>query len=161
MDALGSSPRERERAQIPLRRCHEREMQVFIVDSSATLGQRLVSMLSELAGVEVIGHAQEVQAAWDIIYARRPDVVVLDIHLPGKSGLDLLKKIQRAACSAFVMVFTNDVSCLYQKKCRYAGADCLLYKPTDLKRAREIVQGLLQCGNAAVAKTPQHFPKGT
>lgn len=117
-------------------------------------------MLSELAGVEVVGHTQEAQAAWNAICAIKPDVVMLDIHLSGISGLDLLKKIKRQACIAFVMVFTNDVSCLYQKKCLDAGADCLLYKPTGLKRAREILQGLLQRFNAAVAETPDDFHQG-
>lgn len=126
-------------------------MKVFIADSSPLLCQKLASMLSELDGLEIVGQAQEARGALSAIRESSPDVVLLDVHLLGSNGLDLLKTIKREGRGTFVlgrgtfvMMLADDVSCLYQKKCLDAGADYLLHKSADLRKAMAILQGLLQ-----------------
>jgi DNA-binding NarL/FixJ family response regulator len=44
------------------------------------------------AGVEVVGEAEDVESAVTVIAARRPDVVLLDVHLPGGGGVEVLRR---------------------------------------------------------------------
>jgi two-component system response regulator DevR len=118
-------------------------MRVFVADRSVEFSQRLEHMLSELPSVEIIGSTQDPRAAMQRICELRPDVVILDIHLFGGSGLDLLKMVKRERWASFIMMLTTDASDQYRKKCIEAGADCLLYKPNAQKNAKEILQALL------------------
>lgn len=133
-------------------------MKVFIADSSPLLCQKLASLLSELVGLEIAGQAQDARGALSAIRELRPDVVLLDVHLLGSIGLDLLKTIKREGGASFVIMFANDVSCLYQKKCLDAGADYLLHKSADLRKAMAILQSLLQHFHSAAV--PDDFLEG-
>ena len=61
---------------------HTRNIKVFIADDSIVLRERLLEMLREIPGVEILGCAQDGLHAIDSIRALRPDAVVLDIQMP-------------------------------------------------------------------------------
>ena len=69
-------------------------MRVFVVDDSALLREQVVGLLSELVGIEIVGQAQYPLEAFHAICVLKPDVVILDIHLIGGSGIDVLQKIK-------------------------------------------------------------------
>ena len=66
-------------------------MKVFVADDSAVLRERVIEMLSDLPGIEIIGHAQDVSETLTAIKKLNPDVVILDIRMPGGSGMDVLQ----------------------------------------------------------------------
>ncbi len=70
----------------------ERLPRVFLVDDHGLIRS---GIRAELAGhAEVVGEADEVEAAIEMISERRPDVVLLDVHLPGGGGLAVLEAIR-------------------------------------------------------------------
>ena len=69
------------------------KIQVFIADDSLIVRERLVMMLDELAGIEIVGQAENVAEAISAIRKLQPDVVILDIRMPGGSGIDVLQNI--------------------------------------------------------------------
>jgi len=119
-------------------------MKVFIADSSPLLSKILETRLSLMNGIEVVGRAHDVASTLEAISKLRPHLVMLDVHLLGKNGLDLLKAVTSRADAPFVMMLSDDVSCTYQKHCADAGADFLLYKAGDLGKALAIVESILQ-----------------
>ena len=120
-------------------------MRVFIVDDSAMLRDRLVTMLSEVSEVQLIGQAADPTEAMAAIGTLKPDAVVLDIQMPGGSGITVLQHIKKKNDPApVVMMLTNFPYRQYRKRCLEAGADYFLDKSTEFDRVREILQGLVQ-----------------
>lgn len=68
-------------------------IRVLIVDDSASVRQVLSAILSETPGVEVMGTAGDVYAAARRMQNELPDVMILDIEMPGIDGLTFLRKI--------------------------------------------------------------------
>lgn len=118
-------------------------MKVFVADDSEPLRARLVSLLSAFPGVEVIGQACDAGEALRAIRETRPDVVTLDIHMCGGSGLGVLRELKRDARPPVVLMLTNEVSPPYRKCCTEAGADFFLDKADGLDRLRDIFRTLL------------------
>ncbi len=106
--------------------------------------QRLERMLSESRGIEVIGSAQDSNVILREIDRLRPDVLLLDIHLFGGSGLGILRQVKGKKWAVYVAMLTGDDSRLYREKCLNAGADYVLYKPEAQEKAKEILSTLLQ-----------------
>lgn len=115
-------------------------MKVFIADDSTVLRERLVEMLSELPGIEIIGQAQDVAEALTSIKKLNPDVVILDIRMPGGSGIDVLQDIKKDKQAPLVIVLTNYPYPQYRKKCLGLGADYFFDKSTEFEKITEVVK---------------------
>jgi DNA-binding NarL/FixJ family response regulator len=116
------------------------EVRVLIADDSAIVRERLVSMLSEFAGIEIVGQARDSIEAIDEIRRLKPDVVVLDIRMPGGSGIDVLraiKKDQKAVPK--VIILTNFPYSQYRKKCMDAGADFFFDKSSEFENVAQVL----------------------
>ncbi len=103
-------------------------MKLLIADDSTFLRQRLAHLITELTGIENIIYAEDVPAAIEAIETEKPDVVVLDIQMPGGSGIDVLKKVQKEDQKPIFIVFTNYPYSRFRKSCLAAGADFFLDK---------------------------------
>jgi DNA-binding NarL/FixJ family response regulator len=117
-------------------------MKVFIADDSAVLRERLIEMLSEIPEVEIMGHAQDVPEAIACIKDLNPDVVILDIRMPGGSGIDVLQDIKKEKQSPMVIVLTNYPYPQYRKKCLGLGADYFFDKSTEFDKVTELFKQL-------------------
>jgi chemotaxis response regulator CheB len=113
-------------------------MRVYIVDSSHLLSEGLATQLGELQGLEVIGDADNLAEAVPAIRSLTPDVVMLDVKLLGKSGMDLVNAVTNEENAPFVMVLAGNVSGFE------AGPDILLYKASNLRSAVAILKNLLK-----------------
>jgi YesN/AraC family two-component response regulator len=69
-------------------------MRVLIVDDSKIVCKGLQQMLINIADVEIVGQAHNAKDAIRFISKSKPDVVTLDIRLPGLNGIDILKDIR-------------------------------------------------------------------
>jgi DNA-binding NarL/FixJ family response regulator len=121
-----------------------RRLKLLIADDSAALCDRLVNMFSELEGVEVIGLAQDVPSAHAAIRTLSPDVVILDIQMPGGSGIDVLRAVKEKRSSTIVIMLTNHPYIQYRQKCLELGADYFFSKSTDAQRLREVIEELTE-----------------
>jgi DNA-binding NarL/FixJ family response regulator len=104
---------------------------VFIADDSRIVRERLVTMLDELAEVEIVGQAENVAEAISAIRIVKPDVVILDIRMPGGSGIDVLQEIKQDEVAPMIIILTNYPYPAYRQKCLQAGADFFLDKSTE------------------------------
>ena len=117
-------------------------MRLLIVDDSAPLRARLAAIFSLIEGIKVIGQAQDAPEALASIRALRPDVVILDIQMPGGSGIDVLREVKRRYPSTIAIMLTNHPYPQYQQRCAELGADYFLSKSTDSKLLIEIGEQL-------------------
>ena len=118
-------------------------MRILIADDSSVVRERLVALLSELKDIEVVGQAEDAPAALDSIQALRPDVVILDIQMPGGNGIDVLQNIKQVQRPPVVIMLTNYPYPAYRKKCVEAGADFFLDKTMDFERVIEVLKGTM------------------
>ena len=117
-------------------------MRVFIAENSSIIRDRLAALLSELQGVEIIGYAEDVSEAVESIRLMKPDVVILDIQMPGGSGFSVLRDIRASELPAVVIIFTNDPFPQYRQRFIDAGADFFLDKSAEFEKLLDIFKGL-------------------
>jgi DNA-binding NarL/FixJ family response regulator len=116
------------------------KIKVFIVDDSLIVREHLVTMLDELAGIEIVGQAENVAEAISGIRIIQPDVVILDIRMPGGNGIDVLQTIKQDEVAPMVIILTNYPYPAYRKKCLQAGADFFLDKSTEFDQIPELFE---------------------
>ena len=115
---------------------------VYVVDDSDFVRERLIEMLSELEGVEIAGGTGDPLEAVAAIRQMVPDAVILDIRLPRKSGIEVLRDIKKDRPSPVVIILTNYPYPQYQKECTEAGADYFLNKSTEFNKIADVLKNL-------------------
>lgn len=106
---------------------------VLIVDDSATMRALLHMLLEQEADINVVGEAADAMEARAMIKALSPDVVTLDIEMPGMNGLDFLEKIMRLRPTPVIIVssLTHDGTSATMRALELGAVDCYA-KPTGL-----------------------------
>lgn len=118
------------------------KVNILIIDNSFLIIERLINILIGISAVKEIFKATDFAEAVDILKEKTPHVVLLDIQLPGKNGLELLKYIVKSYPEIKVIILTNHVSVYYQRLCEKLGAGFFIDKSKDFDRIPEIVSAL-------------------
>jgi len=66
-----------------------------------------------------------------VMLDKKPDLLLLDIHMPGKNGIDILKRLQESSEDCDVIMLTNYVGDYYRRKCKKLGALFFLDKTNE------------------------------
>jgi len=120
-------------------------MRIFLIDDSSIVRERLESMLSELEGIEIVGHAADAFSGIDGVRVMKPDVVILDIQMPGSaSGIYVLEKIRWQRPAPTIIMLTNYSHPQYRKRCADAGAAFFFDKSTEFERVPEALKQLVR-----------------
>ena len=119
-------------------------MRVLIADDSELLVQRLMADLATVRGVEVIGQAGSVDEAVKEVGILKPDVLILDIAMPGGCGIDVLESLEGRAANPVVIVLTNYDYPQYRKKCFGLGARFFFDKSTEFEKVRGVLSNLTE-----------------
>ena len=84
-------------------------LRVFVVDDHALIRSGIRAELGD--AVDVVGEADEVEAAVEMVLERRPDVVLLDVHMPGGGGRAVLEAVTATAPEvAFLALSVSDAA---------------------------------------------------
>jgi len=118
----------------------DHKIKIFIADDSLIVREHLVTMLDELAGIEIVGQADNVAEAISGIRILQPDVVILDIRMPGGNGIDVLRHVKQDEVGPMVIILTNYPYLGYRQKCLQAGADFFLDKSTEFDQIPELFE---------------------
>ncbi|KAB2892510.1 MAG: response regulator, partial [Burkholderiaceae bacterium] len=79
---------------------------VFVVDDHTLLRRGLVALLSQDPGLRVVGEAADAGEALRLVPGLRPDVILLDNHLPGVLGVDAIAGLREASLGSRVIMVT-------------------------------------------------------
>jgi len=120
-----------------------RTMKVFIVDDSDVVRARLLMMLSDIGGIEIVGQARDGRSALEKFDATQPDIVILDIQMPEVDGIEVLKQIKQRRAETNVIMLTNYPYLLVKIKCLSAGADFFFDKSTEIETLLETIQKMV------------------
>ena len=120
-------------------------MRVLIADDHAVFRRGLKETLAEAFSAVVFGEAKTAQEALDHVRRQNWDVVILDISMPGKSGLDILDELKHLRPKLPILLLSMHPEQQFARRALKAGAAGYLTKdgvPEELKEAiKKIVGG--------------------
>ncbi|MEM6284308.1 MAG: protein kinase [Chloroflexota bacterium] len=118
-----------------------RTIRVMLADDHNVLRKTLTSFLEQREDIVVVGEADNGEAALNQVTALLPDVLILDLNMPGMGGLEVLPKVKQEAPSVKVLVLTGREEDWYIVQALSAGANGYLMKSGD---EAELIDGILQ-----------------
>lgn len=103
-------------------------IKVLLVDDHAVVRAGYRHLLARDPRIEVVGEAGDAQSAYLLFCERAPDVVVMDIALPGASGIDALRRMLAREPAARVLMFSMYEDAIFPARALQAGARGYLTK---------------------------------
>ena len=110
---------------------------VYIIDDSEMMRERLTEFISDITGIQIVGQNGDPVEALDEIEKLHPDVVILDIRLPRRNGIEVLKDIKSNPAPPIVIMVTNYPYRQYRQGSMSAGADYFFSKIDELEMIRK------------------------
>jgi two-component system, NarL family, invasion response regulator UvrY len=120
---------------------------VVIVDDHAVVREGYRALLAKHEGLTVVGEAYDAASAYQCYKNTRPDVVIMDISMPGRGGIDVIEHIREFDTHARVLVFTMHSGAAYALQAFRAGAKGYITKSSApdllISAVRDVAEGRL------------------
>lgn len=109
----------------------KKEQLILIVDDNMTFVNRVICMLEDTVQGKNVNVASNYDEASRLFFREDHCVVLLDINLPGKNGIELLKLFKDSKKNTEVIMITNHADAYYRQQCLELGAEIFLDKSHD------------------------------
>ena len=116
-------------------------LKAIVVDDERLARKELILMLNDFSNIEIAGEAADISTAQKLLAEKNPDLVFLDIQMPGESGFDLINSIPVNTKVIFVTAFDE-----YAIRAFDVNALDYLLKPVNPKRLKETIERIEQLG---------------
>lgn len=108
-------------------------IRVLVVDDHELVRSGITRMLADNPDIDVIGQASSGEDAIEFVRRERPDIVLMDIRMPGIGGLEATRRILRVDDSIRVIVVTACADDPYPARVMQSGATAYITKGADIK----------------------------
>lgn len=129
-------------------------LRVVVADDSDLLRDALVQVIEEIDGIEIVGEAVRTQSAIELVSAQAPDILILDLRMPGGGGVPVLEAVKQLQPPPIVIVFSAYDHEPYRRRCIEAGADYFFMKTRDNHRLLETLLALREAHRAGMGAAP-------
>lgn len=120
-------------------------IRLLIVDDHEMVREGLKAMLTAEPDFDIVGDAANAEQAYELIHRLRPDVILLDVRLPGVSGIEICRTVTERYPDIAVIILTTFTDETLVAQCIHAGARGYIVKDIerfDLKRSiRAVARG--------------------
>ena len=106
-------------------------IRVLIVDDHPFIRLGVATLLAQADGIAVVGECSDGSEVLDAAITVEPDVVLMDIHMPGTSGLDATRALLKTRPTVRVLMFTASMVAGHIEEAASAGAVGYLFKGGD------------------------------
>ncbi|MCU0511786.1 MAG: protein kinase [Anaerolineae bacterium] len=120
-----------------------RTIRIIMADDHTLLRRTLASYLEQQEGLVILGEAGDGDSALAQTLALQPDVLILDLNMPGKGGLDILPDLREQAPNVKVLVLTGREDDIYILRALRAGAHGYVLKSTDEVKLVESIRKVM------------------
>jgi len=119
-------------------------LRVLIADAVGPVNEGLADLLSDVDSISTFGCAPEPAKLLSLVNSARPDVVILDLQVPGPVGLRTLRHLKQFEPPPFVIVLSHHELPPLREACLAAGADVFLHKTSALDQLAEVLAGFVR-----------------
>lgn len=137
---------------------------VLIVDDHALVSEGISQLIGAKGGLTVCGTAATAHEAFDLVSKTKPDLVIVDLSLPGRSGLELIKDIHAAYPEVAILTLSMHEESMYAERALRAGARGYLMKSEGGQRLLEGIERVLEGGifvsNSVATRVLERFSGG-
>ena len=112
-------------------------MKVLVIDDERLARADLINMLEKDPSIEVVGEASNADEGIEMIEKKNPDLVFLDVQMPGKTGFDMLEELNEAPEIIFVTAYDEYALRAFE----FSALDYLM-KPVEQERLSEAIEKL-------------------
>ena len=116
-----------------------KQLKIVIAEDFRPLSDMLSRTLSAMDGIEVVGIAADGVEALRLVRELKPRVLILDISMPLKDGIQVLREIRAEDTSTVIIMFTGESSLVLRTVCQEEGANYFLEK-SQVKELIEICE---------------------
>lgn len=138
-----------------------RKRRVFVVDDHPIVRQGLALLINQEPDLTVCGEAEEAESLLHGIASLEPDILVLDISLPGSDGIEALKSVRAAHPDLPVLILSMHEESIYAERALRAGANGYIMKQeatdTVLVALRRILAGEVYISDRATSRMLQRI----
>ena len=127
-------------------------MKVLIADDSRLMRERIREAISIFDNVEIVSETETGLQTLEELYKHNPDLVILDIRMPDKNGLEVLKEFRAKNKTTKIAILTNYAYDQYKDRAFENGADYFYSKSEDFEKIAALVAEMLRNGNKTVMK---------
>ncbi len=121
---------------------NDKPVRVILADDHAVVRQGIRQFLETSPGIAVIAEASDGLQAIELIRQHRPDVAVLDIQMPGRSGIEVTQAIRAERLPVGVLILTAFDDTPYVRAVLQAGANGYVLKTAEAQEIVEAVQAV-------------------
>ena len=114
-------------------------LKILIVDDTDIVAERLYKMIIDIDSVDTVFKSNSYNQAVELINKQLPDIILLDIQLPGKNGIALLKFVKENYPAIKTIIVTNNASSNYKLICESIGADFFIDKSAEFEKIPFII----------------------
>lgn len=97
-------------------------IRVLLIDDHAVVREGYRRLIEKHAGVEVVAEAEDAVSGYQAFKTSKPDVTVIDVSIPGRGGIDLVRQIRQLDSTAQILIFSMHASATYAQQAFRAGA---------------------------------------
>jgi two-component system response regulator DevR len=115
-------------------------IRILIIDDHPAMRSGLTAVLRAEPGLVPLGQATSVDDMWPVLHRTRPDVVVLDYHLPGDNGLVVCRRLKAQLRAPAVLLYSAYADAALTIPARLAGVDGLLNKAAPASELYDAVR---------------------
>jgi DNA-binding NarL/FixJ family response regulator len=119
-----------------------REIRVLLVDDSDSARNMLVEVLATCSGIRIAGQAADGLTGLALAGELQPDLVITDLHLPGRNGFELTGLLRQRYPSMRSVIVSDHDAPTYRAASRLHGADAFVSKWHLLQELPGLVTGL-------------------
>ena len=135
-------------------------LRVVIADDHTVVRQGIRGVLEDLNGLEVVGEAGDGDEALALVRALEPDVVVLDVNMPGRTGLDVAGELRDEGTATRVLMLSMHDDPEYVLQAVRAGADGYVLKDVAPAELRDAVRAVHEGREYFTARVTQQLSVG-
>ncbi len=113
---------------------------LLIIEDSVSITWRLLNFLREIENLDILGSVRNGTSGLKRILKESPDIILLDLQLPGINGMKILELLANEANTPYIIVLTNNSNLYFKERCLELGANEFFDKSVQFEKAIKSIE---------------------